>query len=143
MPKRPITSTTSSNMSDEDQKQLLPSSPDSSQNEDTSSAANTTRTLKASGRSPSTPKRAKKDSTTTNHQVKRESGGTPVSSPDKGKAFPKEAKKVLVERALDLAYKGLPYAELAQELGISESRLKDQFKPGRSNIRKAILDLYQ
>ncbi|WVR03604.1 hypothetical protein IAU60_000596 [Kwoniella sp. DSM 27419] len=75
----------------------------------------------------------------------------PASSPKKtksegkgstSKAFPAEAKRVLVSKAMDLAYRGLPWSELAQELDISESRLKDQFKPGRSNIRKTVLDAF-
>ncbi|WWC66850.1 uncharacterized protein I206_100757 [Kwoniella pini CBS 10737] len=77
---------------------------------------------------PSTPSKEQKKTDTT-------------SSPGKG-IFPIEAKKVLLERAVDLAYKSLPYRELAEELGISESRLKDQFKPGRHNLRKSILDIH-
>ncbi|WWC99242.1 hypothetical protein V866_006138 [Kwoniella sp. B9012] len=85
-----------------------------------------------------TPTKSKTKSATTTPTKKSD-----FTSPSKGiGAFPVEAKKVLLEKAMDLAYKGLPYSELADELGISESRLKDQFKPGRSNLRKIILDLY-
>lgn len=61
-----------------------------------------------------------------------------------------------MERAMDVAYKSLPYTELSREvgrnriatipdvvqLGISESRLKDQFKVNRSNIRKQAEQLF-
>ncbi|WWC85810.1 uncharacterized protein L201_000677 [Kwoniella dendrophila CBS 6074] len=70
---------------------------------------------------------------------------TTKESPSPGKgagAFPFEAKKVLLEKAMELAYKSLPYSEISEELGISESRLKDQFKPGRCNLRKVVLELY-
>ncbi|RSH81478.1 hypothetical protein EHS25_006835 [Saitozyma podzolica] len=62
-------------------------------------------------------------------------------SPKRSKeSFPIEAKRAIIERALDMAYKNLPWGELAKELGISESRLKDQLKPSRANLRKAVVD---
>ncbi|WWC58129.1 uncharacterized protein I303_100664 [Kwoniella dejecticola CBS 10117] len=83
---------------------------------------------------PTPPKPVKK------HKI---SGHASSSSNSKNAgAFPAEAKKVLVQHAMDLAYRSLPFAELSKELGISESRLKDQFKPNRSNIRKAITDMF-
>ncbi|KAK6905223.1 hypothetical protein I204_08119 [Kwoniella mangroviensis CBS 8886] len=86
-----------------------------------------------------TPTKPKIKSTTTTPTKKSQNPG----SPSKGiGAFPLEAKKVLLEKAMDIAYKGIPYSELAVELGISESRLKDQLKPDRSNLRKAVMDLY-
>ncbi|WVQ93545.1 hypothetical protein IAU59_000620 [Kwoniella sp. CBS 9459] len=132
MPKRAI-SYTPSDMEDEDRKPLLQPISD----------ANVKKTSKSTASAPSTPKKAKKELTASlSGKVKRD-GEEAGGSPSKGSAtpFPAEAKKVLVERAMELAYKGLPYAELARELGISEQRLKSQMKPGRSNLRKTIVDL--
>ncbi|WWD08965.1 hypothetical protein V865_007080 [Kwoniella europaea PYCC6329] len=59
-----------------------------------------------------TPTKSKPKSATTTPTKKSDS-----ASPSKGiGAFPVEAKKVLLEKAMDLAYKGLPYSELANEI---------------------------
>ncbi|WVF65910.1 hypothetical protein IAT40_000648 [Kwoniella sp. CBS 6097] len=138
MPKRPLksisTSVAASEIKDEDRKPLSTFDPlHVTPNDDISSSAKDTIT-------PSTPKKPKKESKSLSPSKVKDEPGTPGRGV--GASFPAEVKKLLVERAMDLAYKGLPWAELAQESGISESRLKDQFKPGRSNLRKAILELY-
>ncbi|KAK4684642.1 hypothetical protein P7C73_g5528, partial [Tremellales sp. Uapishka_1] len=59
-----------------------------------------------------------------------------------GRRLSQEAKKILVEEAMALAYRSLDWDALSERLGLSVTKLKDQFKPFRANLRKAIEDSF-
>ena len=107
-----------------------------------------------------TVKRSSSDSPPQTPPPSSKKAKTPTSSTKKStdtgnRGLTKEAKKVVVERAMEVAAKHLPWSELAVEvcptvsfasdfdqLGIAESRLKDQFKPSRANLRKSVVDQF-
>ncbi|WVR05833.1 hypothetical protein IAU60_002859 [Kwoniella sp. DSM 27419] len=96
-------------------------------------------------RSPSDPperdEETKPDLASTPKKAKT-SKSTPSTPTTPGSGWTDEKKAIAVRLLLETGYKHLDMAQLAEETGMSKKQCMNQFTPGRSNIRKAVLELF-
>ncbi|WVW82192.1 hypothetical protein I302_104198 [Kwoniella bestiolae CBS 10118] len=97
---------------------------------------NIKRSLSSSPSPPLTPKKPKptKSSITAT---------TPKKSPSASSSWTNEKKSAFVKRLVETGYKSMDWRLLAEETQTTEEQCKNQLKPGRSNLRKTLLEMFK
>ncbi|WWD18038.1 hypothetical protein CI109_102485 [Kwoniella shandongensis] len=89
-----------------------------------------------------TPSTTPKKFKSTPYKTKKTPPSTPGSPTKASSNWTNEKKAILVKKCMDTAYKTMDWAELAAETGMTKDQCKDQMKPGRSNVRKLVSELF-